>query len=274
MPDSKQPPKPRNTDDILREMEAMAQGIGKPEEPVHPKPAKEPGALKSLLGFFVKIVPEEEDPPVKPTAAQNAQTQPVTSNAGQSAPSRVGDLVADESFPKFTPPEQTADDLSQKSFEEIYREAGITESQLSVDELEKLLTNPTIAAQPMSVKIIAINLALSAKGVTVDVPIADAVRRDRVLESYQAMLLDRARDVERRNSEKIQQITAEIEAYLKRYQAEIDNLHLEISELKRQSKDFALRREAEEQRLANLISPFLEGKPNPVLIHHQPESDD
>lgn len=237
----------------------MSKGFGKSGEADHPRPTKEPGALKSLLGFFVKIVPGDED------------IQPPT---GSELADGTADVVSDELLPAFTVPEDTTGDLSQKPFAEIYREAGITESPLSVDELEKLLTNPTIAAQPMSVKLIAINLALSAKGVTVDVPIADAARRDQVLESYQTMLVDRAREVERRNSEKIQQITTEIEAYLKRYQAEIDTLHLETSELKRQSKDFALRRDAEAQRLANLINPFLEGKPNPVLIHSQLETND
>lgn len=259
MTNSQPTPKPRTTEELLQEMETMSKGFGKSGEADHPRPTKESGALKSLLSFFVKIVPGDED----------TQT-----TSGTDLAQGTADIVSDESLPVFAVPDETTGDLSQKPFAEIYREAGITESPLSVDELEKLLTNPTIAAQPMSVKLIAINLALSAKGVTVEVPIADAARRDQVLESYQAMLLDRAREVERRNSEKIQQITAEIEAYLKRYQAEIDTLHLETSELKRQSKDFALRREAEAQRLANLINPFLEGKPNPVLIHSQLETND
>jgi len=46
----------------------------------------------------------------------------------------------------------------------------------------------------------------------------------------------------------------------------MDALRSEIAEAKRQSTDFAVRREAEEKRLANLIAPFLEGKPNPVTV--------
>jgi len=46
----------------------------------------------------------------------------------------------------------------------------------------------------------------------------------------------------------------------------MEALRQEISEAKRQSLDFSARREVEEKRLANLIAPFLEGKPNPVTV--------
>jgi hypothetical protein len=212
-----------------------------------------------LLGFFVKVVPEEvEAPPETEAPRPTPRTGP-----------RVADLVAGEPAPKFTPPKTDAADPSDKPFEEIYREAGITDSSCSVDELATLMENPAVANQPLSVKVIAVNLALSAKGIGHDVPIADAVRRDRALDAYQTMLVERARATEQRNAARIQQLTKETEEYLKRKQAEMEALRAEISEANRQSVDFSLRREAEEKRLANLISPFLEGKPNPVTVGNQ-----
>jgi hypothetical protein len=121
----------------------------------------------------------------------------------------------------------------------------------------------------MNVKIIAVNLALSAKGISHEAPIADAVRRDRALDAYQLLLADLAHTAEQRNLAKIQQLTQETEEFLKRKQAEMETLRAEIAEAKRQAMDFSLRREAEEKRLANLISPFLEGKPNPVTVGYQ-----
>jgi hypothetical protein len=61
MPDPKQPRRPKTTEEILAEMEAMSSNVGSraPEQPdaaPHTQ-AKEGGALKSLLGFFVKVVP-------------------------------------------------------------------------------------------------------------------------------------------------------------------------------------------------------------------------
>ena len=100
-------------------------------------------------------------------------------------------------------------------------------------------------------------------------PITDAVRRDRALDAFQEMLNTRAAQTEQQHQQKIEQLTRETEEYLKRKQAEIETLRADIAEAKRQSVDFALRRQAEEKRLADLVSPFLEGKPNPVTVGNQ-----
>ena len=78
------------------------------------------------------------------------------------------------------------------------------------------------------------------------------------------------RTSDQRNQTLIQQITQETEAFLKRKQTEMDALRAESAAAKQQAATFAQRREAEEQRLANLISPFLEGKPNPVSVGNAP----
>lgn len=259
MPNQKQPSKTRSTEDILREMEEVARESGSAGSP-----KSTGGGLKSFLDFFVKVVPDEagespgEGAPKPKSAAAHSKQAPAVGP-------RVADLVAGEPAPKFDLTKTDAD-LSSKPFDEIYREAGITGSPCSVDELATLMENPAVANQPLSVKIIAVNLALSAKGINHEAPVADAVRRDRALDAFQAMLDERASDAEQRNLAKIQQLTVETEEYLKRKQAEMEALRQEIAEAKRQSVDFSVRRESEEKRLANLISPFLEGKPNPVTV--------
>jgi hypothetical protein len=267
----KQPGDERSTEEILREMEELSQSIdttlsgisgggGQPDEaPARPRRG---GAMKSLLNFFVSVEPEEGQ---QPEAGAEAGA-PAAGAAPTQAP-RVADLVAGEEPPRFEQPSAAAgEDLSARPLEEIYAEAGVGETQCSVDELAKLMQNPAIASQPMSVKVVAVNLALSAKGVAADVPVADAVRRDRALDAYQAMLDERASAAEERNAERIQELTREAEEYLKRKQAEMEALRAETAEARRQSVDFALRREAEEKRLAELISPFLEGKPSPLTV--------
>ncbi len=259
MSDPKQPK--RSTEDILREMESVADS---------PAPAKEKssgGTLRSFLDFFVKVVPDEDEP----VAADPTPRREPSSSASATPPTRVSDLVAHEPAPTFTAAPIDEADLSQKPFDEIYAEAGIGETACNVNELETLLNNPTIVNQPMSVKIVAVNLALSAKGVTIEAPVSDAVRRDRALDAYQKMLVERSRAIEQENLAKIQNVTKEIEEYLKGKQAEVDALRGEIAEAGRQSLDFSARREAEERRLANLVSPFLEGKPNPVTVQSMEE---
>lgn len=280
----KQPTKPRSTDDILREMENVSKGIGLDSEETEGsgRPTqRHGGALKSLLNFFVTVVPEEGATGPGPISGSSSghssghsPTVPPAKNDPPPARVRVADLVADEPAPTFSPAAPPTGKAADKPFDEIYVEAGMTPSPCSVDELTRLLDNPAVANQPMSVKIIAVNLTLSAKGIGPDVPIADAVRRDRALDAYQQMLDQRAAATAESNTKKVQQLTQEVEEYLKRKQAEMDALRTQIAEARREAADFAVRREAEEKRLAELISPFLEGKPNPVSVGNQPKQEE
>ena len=61
------------------------------------------------------------------------------------------------------------------------------------------------------------------------------------------------------------------EEFLKKKQAEIEAMRAQATEGGRQAVEFSVRRQAEEQRLANAISPFLEGKPNPVTVGNTPD---
>lgn len=271
MPNPKQPSeqsaRPRSSEDILREMEEMSGSVGAASDASAGN--KSGGGFKSLLNFFIKIEPDAEAAipgavPARPMSAPMTQN-PTPQRTGP----RVADLVAGEPKPKFKSP-AAAGNLAEQPFEAIYRDAGLGDSPCSVDDLAKLLENPAVVNQPLNVKVIAVNLALTAKGVSQEVPIADAVRRDRALDAFQAMLDERARATEQRNSAQVQQLAQEVEEFLKRKQAEMDALRAEISEVKRQSLEFSVRREAEEQRLANLISPFLEGQANPVTVGNAP----
>jgi len=270
----KQPEDNRSTEDILREMTELSQSIdssiadisSEPQHrPAQPTTQRRGGAIKSLLNFFVSVEPGADESQPEAGTATHAG---VSVEAAQSMTgTRVADLVAGEKAPTFEQFGSTdGGDLAAKSLEEIYVEAGLEDSQCSVDELAKLMENPALTNHPLSIKVVAVNLALSAKGVGADVPIADAVRRDRALDAYQAMLDERARAAEERNSAEIQRLTKEAEEYLKRKQQEMEALRAETAEAKRQSAYFATRRETEEKRLAELISPFLEDKPSPVTV--------
>ena len=258
----------REMEELSKSIDSTIAGISSEQQP--PAAAAEQtarrggGAMKSLLNLFVSFDPEEGAAGAGAEAAA-ATPDPAAAQTTQQGP-RVADLVAAEAHPTFEQPAGGGGDLAAKPLEEIYAEAGLADSQCSVDELAKLLENPAVASHPMSVKVVAVNLALSAKGVRADVPIADAVRRDRALDAYQTMLDERARAAEQRNAAQIEQLTREAEEYLKLKQAEMEALRAESAEAKRQAADFAERRAAEEKRLAELISPFLEGKPSPVTV--------
>ena len=268
MPNQRPPSRPKSTEEILREMESMTKDA---ESSAHVRGSAKQGggAIKSLLDFFVKIESDETSntDDVSSQTSGSRQAGPATGTAPRSQ--RVSDLVAGEPAPRFSAPQPKESNLAGKPFDEIYREAGVADSPCTADDLARLMENPTVANQPLSVKVVAVNLTLSAKGIGIDAPISDAVRRDRALDAYQRMMTEHANATEQQNTAKIQKITQETEEYLKRKQVEMEALRSEIADAKRESLDFSQRRQAEEKRLADLISPFLEGKPNPVTIGDQ-----
>ncbi len=249
--------RPKTTDEILSEMQSVSG-----TEAAEKSDSGAGGALKSLLGFFVKVTPDENEIPVAPKA-------PAAPPPAAPRP-RVSELVPPEPAPKFSAAPASTVDLANKPFEEIYREAGLPISPCNVDELANLLSNPTIAAQPLNIKVVAVSLTLSSKGLTVEVPVTDAVRRDRILDAYQSMLSERVIATEAANAQRIENISKEVEEYLKKKQAEMDVLKAEIASSKKQAVEFSIRREVEEKRMADLIAPFLEGKPNPVTVANDP----
>ncbi|HQU81878.1 MAG TPA: hypothetical protein PKY59_02060 [Pyrinomonadaceae bacterium] len=247
---------PRNPDldKLLREVDDLTSGSQYESaeevvpESVDPQTATPSGGssfLKSIGGFFISKVEEE----------------PEYQDVPPPSPNTVSEMAESEPLPEF---ETTADDMSTKKFADIYAEAGVDESAFTVDKLNELLQDATLKDQPMSTKALVVKMALKAQNVTPDVPVNDAVKRDRALDAYQKMLNDRAAQTEAGNSQAIQQINEEVKKYLEQKNAEMDALRTETAEMKRQSEAFAARRVAEEQRLAEIVVPLLEGQPNPV----------
>lgn len=241
-------------DKLLREVDDLTSSSQyTPTEEVVPEPVDTESAtpsggssfLKSIGGFFISKVDEEPEHIDEPPPSPNT----------------VADIADSEPAPEF---ELSGDDMSGKTFDEIYLEAGVDESAFTVDKLNELLQDATLKDQPMSTKALVVKMALKAQNVTPDVPVNDAVKRDRALDAYQKMLNERAEQTEANNSQAIQQINEEVKKYLEQKNAEMDTLRTETAEMKRQSEAFASRRVAEEQRLAEIIVPLLEGQPNPV----------
>jgi hypothetical protein len=218
------------------------------QPPVKPTSTSGSSFMKSVVGLF--IVQDDEPQP----AESGSATPPPT-------PNTVEQIAATVPTPTLT---ASSEDVSGKDFKSIYNEAGIDEAVFTVDKLNDLLQDPTLKDQPLSTKTLVLKMALKAQNVTPDVPITDAVKRDKALDAYQQMLNQRAIQAETENSAKIQQINEEVKKFLEAKNAEMDTLRTETAEMKRQAEIFASRRLTEEQRLAEIIMPLLEGQPNPV----------
>ena len=209
--------------------------------------------MKSIGGFFISRVEDEADettvepPPPMPPSART-----------------VAEMAASAPLPVFA--EASGDDLSNTALPDIYAAAGVSDAGFTVDKLAALLEDPMLRDQPLSAKTLVLKMALKAQNVAPEMPVMDAVNRDRALDAYQAMLNRRAHESEAANAQLIQQINEQVRAFLEQKNAEMDALRTEIQEMKRQSENFAARRLEEERRLAELVVPLLEGQANPVSV--------
>jgi hypothetical protein len=249
---------PRNPelDKLLREVDSLTSSTPQVEQQQPEQIAEQPrksesgsSFLKSVGSFFISTVEDEEN--------HQADTPPPS-------PNTVANIVESVPTPEFSA--TGSDDFSNRSFADIYREAGINESVFTVDKLNELLQDASLKDQPISTKTLVLKMALKAQNVEPTVPVTDAVQRDRSLDGYQKMLNTLAKQTETGNSQAVQQINDEVKKYLEQKNAEMDKLRAETQEIKRQAEAFASRRQAEEQRLAEIIIPLLESQPNPVSV--------
>jgi hypothetical protein len=249
---------PRNPelDKLLREVDSLTGSTPQVEEQpkqVTEQPKKTDSGssfLKSVGSFFISTVEDEE-------AASHVDSPPPS-------PNTVAAIIESVPPPQFAT--NGSGDFSSRSFADIYREAGISDASFTVDKLNELLQDASLKDQPISTKTLVLKMALKAQNVEPSVPVTDAVTRDRALDGYQKMLNTRAVSTEKANSQAIQQINEEVKKYLEQKNAEMDTLRTQTAEAKRQSESFAARRLQEEQRLAEIIMPLLEGQPNPVSV--------
>ncbi len=250
---------PRNPelDKLLREVDSLTGSTPQVEQVEESQPIEQPkqstggsSFLKSVGSFFISTVDDE---------------QPVSHvDAPPPSPNMVADVASDVPAPEFS--STGSDDFSSRAFADIYREAGVDESTFTVDKLAVLLQDPSLKDQPISTKTLVLKMALKAQNVEPTVPVTDAAMRDKSLDGYQKMLNTRAKQTESMNAQAISQINDEVKKYLEAKNAEMDKLRAESHEIKRQAEAFAVRRHAEEQRLAEIVIPLLEGQPNPVSV--------
>jgi hypothetical protein len=247
---------PRNPelDKLLREVDSLTSSTPQVQETQEveetPKSQAKRGSsfLDAVGGFFISKVDEE---------TEQVDTPPPS-------PNTVAEVAENIPTPEFST--GGAGDYSTRDFAGIYSEAGVDESTFTVDKLFTLLQDPSLKDQPLSTKTLVLKMALKAQNVEPTVPVTDAVSRDRALDGYQKMLNTLSAQTEAQNSQKIQQINDEVKQYLEAKNAEMDALRTQTAEAKRQAETFAVRRAAEEQRLAEIIMPLLEGQPNPVSV--------
>jgi Asp-tRNA(Asn)/Glu-tRNA(Gln) amidotransferase A subunit family amidase len=168
----------------------------------------------------------------------------------------------------------TAPVTNRTPLTEIYSSAQIAVPAhgYTVLKVAEMLQSEHIRALSADVKRKSILVALEAAGVSIDEIVADAVHRDRALDTYERVLqknLDTLRSeketenarLEQEIAERLSELRARIEENNQGVSRELDNL-----------RAWQASKQAEEQRIADTVGYFV--SENPVTTTAAPSTDD
>jgi Asp-tRNA(Asn)/Glu-tRNA(Gln) amidotransferase A subunit family amidase len=172
-------------------------------------------------------------------------------------PRRVTDVVP-EAEPAFTTPV-----ANPTALEDIYRSAQIVAAAhgYTVLKVAEMLQSEHIRSLPSEVKRKSILVALDAAGVTVNEIVEDAVRRDRALDTYERVLQKNLEELRSQKDAENAQLEEEIARRQAELRARIERNNQEVSREVESLRAWQVRKQNEEQRIAEAVSHFVSENP-------------
>lgn len=188
---------------------------------------------------------------------EGADGQSADAEARAQAPRRVADVVP-EAEPSFTTPV-----ASPTALEDIYRSAQIAGAAhgYTVLKIADMLQSEHIRSLPSEVKRKSILVALDAAGVTVSEIVEDAVRRDRALDTYERVLQKNLEELRTQKDAENAQLEEEIARRQAELRARIESNNQEVSREVESLRAWQVRKQNEEQRIAEAVSHFVSENP-------------
>jgi len=205
---------------------------------------------KKWYSLFVSI----DQPSTTPPEGQ----QPA---ASKSAAQTVAEIAASlEPAPVFKTP---AAAQAPGSFDEIYRAAELPSPAhgYTILKVADMLQSEHIRGLPAEVRRSSVLLALEAAGVQISEVIQDAVRRDRALDAYEAVLQRSADELEARKTEENRKIETDLERLIAEHRARIQANSEEIAREKERFYGWRLQKQHEEKKIADAVAYFVTENP-------------
>ena len=188
------------------------------------------------------------------SAAPHPQAKTVASPAQTVA--EIAAAIGPE--PKFSAPVS-----NPTSFEEIYRAAEIPSPPhgYTILKVAEMLQSELIRSLAPSVKRSSILVALEAAGVKIQEVVEDAVRRDRALDTYERVQEKALLELENKTNQENRQIQAELDKMVAECQARMRKNSDEVAREKERFFGWRLKKQQEEQKVADTVSYFVTENP-------------
>src|SRR5215469_3740649 len=179
------------------------------------------------------------------------------------APQTAAQTVAEIASGITAEPKFTGSVTHPASFQEIYEAAEIIVPShgFTILKIIDLIQSEHIRNLARDVKRSSLLLALEAAGVKAQEVVQDAVRRDKALDTYESLQQKALQELEARKTQENQQLQAEIEKRINEMQSRIQANNDEVAKEKERFFGWQLKKQQEEQKIADAMSYFTSEKP-------------
>jgi hypothetical protein len=189
--------------------------------------------------------------------------------AAEPAPAREHEREIPPDLVDLPPPrqvKQSAVSAAVEDFAAVYQEAGIEAPAhgYGIDKVAEMLESKRLAPLAREVKATAVMAALEAAGAPIRDAIQDAVLRDKALDAFETAKERELTESRARGEARIKELTSEMDALLKKINAEIERLKQEAEAAAKAFAEMQVRKRREEERLRELVAHFIEGGDNPI----------
>jgi hypothetical protein len=204
---------------------------------------------KKWYNLFVSVDQPAGQPPDAPAETPDS-----------SAARKIADIAASvaPAPTKFTSPVGDA-----ATFAEIYSAAEIRAPLhgYSITKVAEMLQSEHIRSLPREVKRSSVLVALEAAGAPLQDVIEDAVKRDRALDTFERVQEQALAALETRKTQENQQVQTEMDRLVAEHRSRMQANSDEVAKEKERFFGWRLKKQEEEQRIADAVSYFVTDNP-------------
>jgi hypothetical protein len=207
---------------------------------------------KRWYNYFLSV-----DPP------EGTQQEPSEAAPDSAPPRTAAQTVAEIASSVAAEPQFSGPVANPASFEEIYKAAEIAPPShgFTILKIIDLLQSEHIRNLSRDVKRSSLLLALEAAGVRPQEVVQDAVRRDKALDTYESVQQKALLELENQKAQENQALKAEIEKRINEMQSRLQANNDEVAKEKERFYGWQLKKQQEEQKIADAVSFFTSEKP-------------
>ena len=221
------------------------------------------GKLSDFVSKGVRLIVADPDAPAGATEGTSASAHP--------RPASPRDIAVEEienASPPPPPPPAARSEVAMEveDFGAVYAEAGVTipDHGYGVDKVAEMLQGKRLSQLSREVRATAVLAALEAAQVDVTDVIADAVRRDKALDAFEAAKERELHELRSTNEGRVRELRKEMEALLTKINAEIERLKEASEGAEKAFSQLQVRKRREEDRLHEVVANFVEPPDNPI----------